>query len=433
MLEKWLKATITFPECVVPVLVFLSIPEEIIRASVDSEGCRLNHSEKAVAGLIKHSKKLEKNCTRYLRRFDDNFFSNTGQMISTIVTSILVKQIAPLCGNPPSACQAIIILYKLLRIESYRFSDNIKQCLCNDVDLLRSMKIENHILNKYKCQTGMEGYYIANVVKEHFDRNGMSQYFNYFLNFNEEAFEKFCIRVEGRACRNSITSKTLLGEWRPLKTDNYPGGLKIAFRKTEECFEVKAEIFIEVSVGVLSNYIRNPERRKEWDAYMGDLKLIRKTSEQSGLVWYALKKDKKSYAALALECDIVESIDHSIISFKSVSNQEIPCIMGYPRVECLKSYYEIQNLGVKIRRSSSTTDEIESDDDDYGSYQSHHSEIVLEENRVSKLKLFFKMKADMARCFVEDLSEETSIMKESLMTLKRIAENSKKSRVLFVG
>ena len=160
---------------------------------MESDGCRLNHSEKSVASLIKHSKKLEKNCTRYLRKFDDNFFANTGQVISTIVTSILVKQIVPLCGNPPSACQAIVILYKLLRIESYRYSDNIKQCLCNDIDLLRSMKIESHILNKYKCQTGMEGYYIANVVKEHFDRNAMSQYFNYFLNFNEEAFEKFCI------------------------------------------------------------------------------------------------------------------------------------------------------------------------------------------------------------------------------------------------
>ena len=418
-------------ECMVPVLAFLNIPEHIIRASVESDGCRLNQSEKSVANLIKDSKKIEKNCTRYLRKFDDNFFANTGQAIGQKVTGILVKQLVPLCGNPPSACQAIVILYKLLRIESYRYSDNIKQCLCNDIDLLREMKIESHILNHYKCQTGVEGYYIANVVKEHFDRNAMSQYFKYFLNFNEEAFEKFCIRVEGRACRNSIASKIVLGEWRRLKTDNYPGGLQIACRKTEECFEVKAELVIEVSVGALSNYIRNPERRKEWDAYMGDLKLIRKTSEQSGLVWYAFKRDKKSYAALALHCDIVESIDHSIISFKSISSEEIPCIIGYPIVECLSSYYEIQSLGVKIRRSSSTTDEVDSEDEEYGSYKSHPSEFVSEDNSVSKLNLFFKMKDDMARCFVEDISEETSILKKSLMALKRIAENSRKKRVLL--
>ena len=58
----------------------------------------------------------------------------------------------------------------------------------------------------------MQGYTIANIVKEYFDRNGMSQYFRYFLNSNEEAFDKFCIREEGKTRPDTIVLKASLRE-----------------------------------------------------------------------------------------------------------------------------------------------------------------------------------------------------------------------------
>ena len=41
------------------------------------------------------------------------------------------------------------------------------------------------------------------------------------------------------------------------------------------------------------------------------------------------------------------------------------------------------------------------------------------------------MKLEMARCFVDDLSEETSILKESLVALKKIAENFNFHGIVF--
>lgn len=424
MLDKWLNAAIRYPECHPIVLSFLNIPNEVIKASTKAYGCRLTQSEIAVAELLKGLSETDLNVTRHLRKFDDLFFSNTEQNISQITTGILLKTLIPLCGNPSSACAAIVILYKLLQIESYRYCDSIKHALFNNIELLREIKIENHILNRYQSHTGLQGFFIANTIKEHFDRNGMAQYFKYFLNFNEEAFELFGIREEGRAYRNTISAQVLLGEWRWLNTENLPGGLKIAFRKTIEHFEVKAEIFIESSVSRISNFVKITEMRILWDAYMKEMKLIKKIGNQRGLIWAVLRKGKKSFVDLALECHIVESEEHSVILFNSIVTDEIPCIVEYPRVKCIESFYEIQNIGNKIRRSSSTTDEVDSEEESISSYKSNHVGFSSDEKKVSKFNMFFKMNPDMARCFVTDLSEETSILKDSLVRLKRIAENS---------
>ena len=111
--------------------------------------------------------------------------------------------------------------------------------------------------------------------------------------------------------------------------------------------------------------------------------------------------------------------------FQSAINEEIPVTGNCIRVECCESYYEIQNMGVKVRRSSSTTDEVESESESLGSLPSNHSVLAIDQNIISKFSLFFKMKPQMARCFVADLSEETSILKESLVKLKKKLENSK--------
>ena len=429
MLEKWLRSVISFTECQQALLTFLSIPEPIIQIVLERNYCKLNESEKAVANLIKRINKIDKKGTFYLKAFSDSFFFNNEQNISSITTSILLKNLIPLCSNPATACKAIDILYKLLHIESYRYSDYIKQSLFNNIELLQKIQIEKHILNCYQSQTGMQGYTIANIVKEYFDRNGMSQYFRYFLNYNEEAFDKFCIREEGKTRPDTIVLKASLREWHWLNTDNYSGGLKIAVRKTEEYLEVKGEIFIKASIKAVGDYIKYPEKRKEWDPYMNDMKIIRKIEDQRYLVWYSLKKDKKSTLDLSLECHVIDSADHLLITFSSAASDSISCINDTSKVGCTQSYYEIQSVGIKVRRVSSNAEELDSDDEldsedeSISSCQSNFSSsLIVEERKMSKVNLFLKMKPEMARCFVGDLSEETSILKESFESLKNLVE-----------
>jgi hypothetical protein len=293
------------------------------------------------------------------------------------------------------------------------------------------MKIDQHILNSYQQHTGLKGYEIAKIFKECFDRKGMTHYLKYLLNYNEEAYQSFCLKEQGKLCRETKVYCKVTNDWSFLNTDNYPGMLKVAYRKNEDCVEVRGEILIEASVGKISHYIKNPENRREWDFYMERMKIIKKIDEQENLVWYSLKKNKKTTVDLSLKCRISESLNHCVIIFNSINTEEIPIVKNVQRVDCSQAYYEILSLGAKIRRSSSTTDEIESDDESAGSYQSHCVSLANEESKVSKLFLLFKMKPEMARCFVDDLSEETSILKESLVSLKKTVENSKVSGILM--
>ena len=164
---------------------------------------------------------------------------------------------------------------------------------------------------------------------------------------------------------------------------------------------------------------------------MLNMKVVKKLGDQKYLMWYNLKKDKKNNTDLALECHITESLGRVLIMFSSVNNKDLPSVPGNLRVECSQSFYEIESVEIKVRRSSSTTDELESEEELIENYPSTHSQCLNDRNKVSKLNLFFKMKLEMARCFVDDLSEETSILKESLVALKKIAENFNFHGIVF--
>ena len=208
MLEQWLRTVMKHPECHELVLSFFSVPTQVVKQVCDNQFCKWNQREMAVASLVKNTKKVEKHGNRALKQFDKEFFKYD-HCISQLPTNILLKTLVPLCGDPSVACFAIEILYKLLRIESYRFSDSIQQILFNNIELLREMSIEKHILNTFQYQTGVQGYEIAKMIKEYFDRNGTGQYFKYFLNLNEEAIELFGIKEEGKSCRNTICLKKI--------------------------------------------------------------------------------------------------------------------------------------------------------------------------------------------------------------------------------
>lgn len=423
LLEKWLQSLLRQTEHRPQLLSFLSIPEDIIKSASLSTSCTLNTSEKIVAQLLRDLSKAKKKQSKSLKSFDSKFFSNTESNLSQNSQILLLKAIVPLCNNESVACLAIGILYRMVRIESYRFAEDLRFKLFGDMELLREMGLDRHILNEYSQETGLEGYFIAKMVKEQFDNNGL----RYVLNFNKKAYEQFFVKFDGRFSKNQEEKGkevAVVGSpWTWLNTDNYSGGLKVCFRKTSKNLEVKAEIFIESSLQVLSTYLTLPEKRKQWDKYLKHIEILKKIDDHTHWIQYTIKKDKKSpLFELLLETRKTESMGQYLITFHSIQNSIIGKKQENKRVECGECFYEVQNVNVKIRRSSSTTEEFESDNEDCGSMKSSSSVQVLEEKVMSKVVFFLKMKPDMARLFVTDLSEETSILKESLTSLKSIVE-----------
>lgn len=413
-------------ECVGSLLEFLSVPESIVQTFLDCSGCRLNPAERVVARLVRNFTK-EKHWTKYLKRFDNEFFIVNECFLSGIITNSLLNMLASLCCNENLACLAIDILYRMLRIENYRYAENIKAALFDNLELLKGMKIEKHILNFYSQETGSQGYYIAKLVKEYFDRNNMSQYFKYFLNFNEEAYEMFYAKVENKVNKSTFCRSTLIinrvSDWNWLNTDHFPGGLKVSFRKTDLQLEVKAEIFIEASVKTISACLSHPEKRQQWDKFLHNLKLIKKIDDFTTWVYYIIKTGKKNpLIELALETHKNESHDKYLLTFRSIPKDKLVDTGKYKRVYCGECFYEVVNVDVKVRRSSSSTEEFDSDQECNGSLKSCKSMIFTEEKSMSKVLMFLKMKPEMARVFVNDLSEETSLLKESLVMLKKQVE-----------
>lgn len=417
-----------YRDCKEALLTFLGVNETVVKTIMSSSGCKLSPSEVVVAALIRNlTQKGEKNRSKYLKTFDKKFFDSCESSLSPCVQNALLNVLVPLCGTSSSACLAIDILYRMLRIECYRFAGEIQQTLFNNTELLKLMQVEKHILNNYNQVTGQQGYFIAKLIKDHFDRNGMHQYFKYILNSNDEALEQFGVKIEGKSVRSTvcrgISGIGKVGEWTWLNTDNYPGGLKVCFRRMEPVIEVKAEIFIEASLDLISSHLIIPEKRRDWDLFYKGIKLIKKNDEHRNLVLYTLTKDKKKNSfELALETRKTESLGKMLLTFRSHSDKSLFPEPAYQRVECGESYYEVLNVDVKVRRSSSSTEDYESDDESQESLKSCKSVLVFEQKSMSKVVLFLKMKREMARLFVTDLSEETSILKESLVSLKKKVE-----------
>lgn len=427
LLEKWIQSLLTQPDYRVHLFNFLTVPEEIMNIISTKPACPLNASEKIVARLIRDLSKAKKKQSKSLKFFDVKFFSSTESNLNLYSRSLLLNTLIPLCSCEGVACLAIGILYRMIRIESYRFADDVKQSLFGNIELLRQIGLDRHILNEYTQETGLEGYFIAKLIKEQIDRNEDNKGFMYVLNFNEKAHEQFFVNFEGKLSKSQELKNDAVGEkisvWTWLNTDNYPGGLKVCFRKTSKDLEVKAEIFIESNLSSLISYLTLPEKRKQWDKYQKQIQVLKKLDAHTNYIQYLINKDKKSPPfELILETRKTESLGKCLLTFHSIQMESPSKNKEIKRVECGECFYEIQNVNVKIRRSSSTTEEFESDNEDYGSLKSCSSVQVLEEKVMSKVEFFIKMKPDMARLFVNDLSEETSVLKESLVCLKQIVE-----------
>lgn len=428
LLEKWLQSILTYRDCKEALLTFLGVSEIIVKTVMSSSGCRLAPSEVIVAAFIRDlTQKGEKNRSRYLKNFDKEFFDSCESSLSPGVQNALLNVLVPLCGASSSACHAIDILYRMLRIESYRFAGEIQQTLFKNTELLKLMQVEKHILNNYNQETGQQGYFIAKLIKDHFDRNGMQQYFKYVLNSNDEAVEQFGVKIEGKSVRatvcRGISGIGKVGEWTWLNTENYPGGLKVCFRRMEPLIEVKAEIFMEASLDLIASHLVIPEKRKSWDLFLKGIKLVKKIDDHTHLVLYTLTKDKqKNSFELALETRKTESLGKMLLTFRSHLDNGLFPEPAYQRVECAECYYEVLNVDVKVRRSSSSTDDYESEGDSLESLKSCRSVSLFQQKAISKVVLFLKMKREMARLFVTDLSEETSVLKDSLVSLKKKVE-----------
>jgi hypothetical protein len=404
-LEAWLRALILNKAALSSLLEFLKIPESIIFSVKKSTGCLLTSSDKIVASFIKKLGKISKTGKKLIKDFDNRFFENSEVCLSPSVLSSFFSYFFPLCSNFSVACEAIEVLFKMLRIECYRFADFVKEQLVDSLEILKEVQLEKHILNEFGQQTGIQGYFIAGVVKDLLDRKGLEQRFQEILNFRNDAFEMFQRKVEGKGCggeRKSFMSKSQ--EWNSLCTDNYSAGLKIAFRK-KEFIEVRAEVLIASKVQTVEKFFCDRDKRKAWDMLLDDFVVVRRERNES-LVKCYLRKDKKTLFDLNLKIITTKTPEKTVFSFESNQGE----------VSLHESFYEISQIEEISRVSSSSTDDQEVN------IQAEASRLKSCEV-LSKVVLQLKMSTSLARYFVSDLSEETSLLKDSLNNLRHLCES----------
>ena len=409
LLETWLQAVLLHKESQVRLLEFLSAPDSIIFSVKKSTGCILSVPEKIVANLILQQNRLHKSGKKLIKDFDSTFFESTEQSLSSNSINSFFNFFLPLCSNPCIACESIDILSKLVTLESYRFADQVKENLVNNIDLLKEIRLDKHILNEFGQQTGLQGYTIASVIKETLDRKSKGHFFDFVLNYNHSAIQQFHLKMEGKKSKSSQTSSQVLCDnWNWLCTDNYSGGLKIAYRK-KELMEVKAEILIEATVEEVEKNVLENEIRKKWDLFMQDFK-IEKKDLGSCFIRYELKMDKKRVVDMDLDIRVKRNDRKVLISFDSRG--------GNARFEAC--FYEISPVEDRSRMGSASTDDIENEEEN--SRKKSSKSIEIKDFEVCKFVIFLRMNDELARYFVSDLSEETSILKESMAGLKRQSE-----------
>ena len=409
LLETWLQGVLLHKENQVRLLEFLSAPDSIIFSVKKSTGCILSVPEKIVANLILHQNKLHKSGKKLIKDFDSLFFESTEQSLSSNSINSFFNFFLPLCSDPYIACESIDILSKLVTLESYRFADQVKENLVNNIDLLKEVRLDKHILNEFGQQTGLQGYTIASVIKDSLDRKNKGHFFEFVLNYNHSAIQQFHLKMEGKKSVSSqICSQVLCDKWNWLCTENYTGGLKIAFRK-KELMEVKAEILIEAAVEEVEKNVLEKEIRKKWDLFMQDFKIEKKDPE-SCVIRYELRMDKKRVADMELDIRVKRNDRKVLINFESRN--------GNARFE--DCFYEISPLEDRSRMGSASTDDIENEEENSREKNSKSAEI--KDFEVCKFVIFLRMNDELARYFVSDLSEETSILKESMAGLKRQSE-----------
>lgn len=412
LLEKWLQGLLLYPDTKIMLLGFLSIPAPIIFSVKNSEKCELSYLDKIVANFVRKIGIVEKSRVKILKEFSEKFFECQDFCVNEGVFKCFFEHFSPLCGMEDTANEAIDILFKMLRVDFYLFSDVVKKLFLRNIKWVKMIKLDKHILNGFNNSTRVQGFYIIKLVREYMGEKVILE--EVLINCEEALnvyYNNFRHAREKNELKQGLNEDNYKWSW--LSTQKFCETLKIGIRRVEKWVEIKAKLFIDVDYQILTQYIWNLNKRKAWDQYLKDYKLLDVCNNRCQ-VQYFINSGKNSSVSLVLDSSKVEKHEQIQIKFQSLHQDQ--------KFSCHNSFYKIKHIQSKKSVSSSSTEDFESND-----LESQSPNLKLFPQTKNRSKLFFSLKItpDLAKIFVSDLSEETSILKSSLSCLKKLAELTK--------
>lgn len=353
---------------------------------------------------------IEKPRARVLKEFKEEFFKTEDFKLGESGLGCFFESFSPLCGICETACEAVDILFNMLRDECFQLAEVAKDVFFSNVNWIKMIKIDKHILNEFEKPTSVQGVYIMKLAKERFGRLCMTTQIRNVMNGNEKAFEKVFGEKMGEVELEGA-DRLLVGKWNWLCPDKFSKDAKVGFRKVADWFEIKASICIATEMASLSQLVWDLRKRKSWDIFLQDFTVIQKSSNRCQ-VQYNIQIGRKSSVKLLLDTQKVEDNEKVKIIFRSAGEGE-----GVGRI---RGCYKAKNVDTKLRTGSSSTDDAGSSNAENRTLACLSVSSACKDNL--KLQLKLKLTPELAKHIVSDLCEETSYLKTSLKLLKDSAE-----------
>lgn len=181
-LEAWLQQSLAEPQVILQILNFLEVPiDKKTKVMELSRLCNLTGGDRCVAALVSSLHENERHKSRAIEEFEKNFFAIKQGMHGSYVR-LLLRVLAPLCGNQVVACKSLDVLYKLLSSASYRYYEMVvTQLLDLDLNLLQGLRLDLHILKQFQGDSSETALAISKLLYDHFSRQMQESIFKYIV------------------------------------------------------------------------------------------------------------------------------------------------------------------------------------------------------------------------------------------------------------
>lgn len=221
MLETWLKSLLQQPSQLDIVLGFLEVPYDKKVKILQNEKCHLTEEDHCVANLLTTFNDDIRHKSRSLENFEKHFFEKKSGLHATYM-KLLIRTLAKLCGTSGVGSKSLDILYKLVHSSSYRYYEMaLTELLVLDFGLMKSIKLDMHILKQFAGDTSEQALEICLVIFNHLQTQMQSNLLSYIviyiqLNDSYQAVEIFNIWSSQGIINFSIIKKPFI-EWRYLQ------------------------------------------------------------------------------------------------------------------------------------------------------------------------------------------------------------------------
>lgn len=411
LLELWVNSVLLIENCRIALMVFLGMEASnaiIFSNSLICEPCKHNRSEQLIMILANRITANPLKKGKALMYFEKDFFE-TKKKPSSEKFKLLAKHLAHLCGENGIGSKALDILYKLISRAHYLHFESFLASLCSlNVQNLRHMKLDLHILKKYGGDSSQQAFDVLKILQACFSSD--SNFAINLLNGSEEAYKLYLNWSNNLSGSYPEIIRNTQSEWVHLDCEESSSQMKIGYRVDKGKLEIIVELIINAELDRIIQAITVPEDRKMWDYRLCNMTTA-DIKEDSGVSIFEYRS-RSGLLSLTFDRKVIKyDSENAEIMFESRKNPKMP-----------KTSQELISTKYCISSNHSTYTSFLCPDDSTPTFSLEFPTCCNVGEPCYTLKYTSTLPLSCLKYMVDEISQETDYLKNAWSRLKAISE-----------